>query len=174
MFDCTVNVSMVLVGKGGDCYGSPYGGGGSGYVNNTVTPFYPSSSLNVLFNQDGSVTISANSVVLFETMAGESGGYTRGEDGYSGGGFGFGIDGGMDGGDASCSQCGKGQGIDIQQLSSPHFMLTPGPGGNSSTVNGGGGVMVNGLGPGDQTSFGMGASTFDGKTNGLAIFEIVQ
>ena len=56
----------------------------------------------------------------------------------------------MDGGDASCEEadrCGKGQVIDIQQLSSKHFSLTPGHGGEHKCSNEGGGVLVNEAGP---------------------------
>ena len=69
---------------------------------------------------------------------------------------------------------GKGQGVDIRKFSSKHFVLTPGLSGvDSECSNGGGGVLVNGLGPEQGTSFGMGGSNKTSAARAVALFDII-
>merc|ERR1719320_829309 len=147
--DCMINVSIVLVGAGGDShYGSSWqacykGGGGSGFVNQTVVSLTPPVTLDLSFGNSWSpgISVSVNDEdILNATKGGD--GWWEGGDGYSGGGAGLGGFGGEDGGDGACGglyttypptidpysttpryttspttegQCrGKGQGIDIR------------------------------------------------------------
>ena len=217
MMDCMINVSIVLVGSGGDssyptsqaCYS---GGGGSGFVNQTVVSLNPPVTLDLSFGNSWSsgISVSVNDEdILNATKGGD--GWWEGGDGYSGGGAGLGAFGGEDGGDGACggrpttsttysttdythfppttttapttnpttsteSQCGgKGQGIDIRQFSSPHFLLTPGPAGSDTECNnGGGGVLVNGHGPKQGTSFGMGGSHKHSPGRAVALLDIIH
>jgi len=190
MKDCMVKISIVLVGRGG--MASRWNAaGGSGFVNHTVTTIrpWPFSILEVYFDDlGGQVTVFANgNHVILEAQPGQEGIWGhKGGDGYSGGGYGGGnegMDGGTDGGDGECDTsepetCGKGMGIDIRQLSTAHYVLTPGPGGGTNGTNaagGGGGVLVNGEGtPMVDVSFGMGEGYANKAGWGFAIMEIVQ
>jgi len=190
MLDCMVNITMVLVGSGGMANGWT-SAGGSGFVNHSFVNIYPSTVLNVYFDATfggGQVAVYANGnrfhgELILEAQAGQQGGANKGGDGYSGGGYGYAMDGGTDGGNGQCDNnepesCGKGQGIDIRQLSTPHFVLTPGPGGQTNGVNvagGGGGVLVNGEGTAIiDVSWGMGEGYSNKAGWGFAILEIVQ
>jgi len=182
MRGCKVNVSMILVGAGGDSYIEKPGGGGSGYINSKYALLDPSTSLVIVFGTN--VSVNVNGDILLESSQGGDG-YSRGGNGYSGGGYGENYNGGPyynggeDGGNGTCSdadRCGEGQGIDIRLLSSPYFTLTPGPRGNGTkdTAGGGGGVLVNGRGPIDGGGYGMGAggSNYD-HYSGCAILQII-
>ena len=188
MLDCKANVSMVLVGHGG-LSGGWTSAGGSGFVNHTFANVVPSTALNIYFDATfggGQVAVYANGnrfhgELILEAQGGE-GGQSKGGDGYSGGGYGYVMDGGTDGGDGHCDSnypesCGKGQQIDIRKLSSPRYMLTPGPGGITNGANvagGGGGVLVNGEGTAVMdVSFGMGEGYSSRSGWGFAILEIV-
>merc|ERR1711892_210727 len=134
LLDCKINMSMVLMGEGGEAhymYCNNGGAGGSGYVTSSFASLNPGTSLDILFGSDGSVGVYADGEQVLQALKGGTGDLGHGGDGYSGGSYGDGV-GGMDGGDATCEEadeCGKGQGIDIQKLSSKHFSLTPGNGG---------------------------------------------
>ena len=85
--------------------------------------------------------------------------------------------GGMNGGNGNCTgidlnKCGKGQGINIEELSSVNFKLTPGHGNG----NAGSGVLVNGEGPGPYVgaSFGMGEGHDNNEEDGFVIIDIIQ
>ena len=189
MLDCKANISMLLVGRGGVA-GSWTQAGGSGFVSNMFANIYASTVLNVYFDDyydGGSVAVYANGdrftgQLILKAEGGQAGQADKGGDGYSGGAFGYAMDGGTDGGDGQCDTnapdtCGKGQGIDVRQFSSPHYALTPGREGASNGANvagGGGGVLVNG----DETpimgvSWGMGEG-YSNKTGwALVLLEIV-
>ena len=128
MLDCMVKISMVLVGHGGMA-GSWTAGGGSGFVNHTVTTIQPSTALNIYFDETfggGQVAVYThgdrfNGELILEDQPGQEGGGHKGGDGYSGGGYGYDMDGGTDGGDGECDSnkpetCGKGMGIDIRHI----------------------------------------------------------
>ena len=91
--------------------------------------------------------------LLVKARAGEAGQGWYGGDGYSGGAGACcgaadnpgGRDGGEGGGDLY--NRGQGSGLDISSLSLTHFSLSPGAGGRHLTGGGGGGVLVNSLGP---------------------------
>merc|ERR1719320_58437 len=109
--DCMINVSIVLVGAGGDShYGSSWqacysGGGGSGFVNQTVVSLNPPVTLDLSFGNSWSsgISVSVNNEDILNATKGGNG-WWEGGDGYSGGGAGLGAFGGEDGGDGAC--CG--------------------------------------------------------------------
>merc|ERR1712142_126830 len=190
MLDCLVKMSLVLVGHGGMA-GGWTAAGGSGFINHSITAIKPSTVLNIYFDETfggGQVGVYANGDhfygdLILEALPGQQGGGHKGGDGYSGGGYGYAMDGGTDGGDGMCDSsepqsCGRGQGIDIRQLSTPHYELSPGPGGVTNGANvagGGGGVLVNGEGTAIlDVSWGMGEGYSNKAGWGFAILEIVQ
>ena len=190
MLDCMVSISIVLVGHGGMA-GGWTAAGGSGFVNHTVTTIQPSTVLNIYFDETfggGQVAVYKNGnrfngELILEAQAGQQGGGHKGGDGYSGGGYGYAMDGGTDGGDGECDSsepetCGKGMGIDISQLSTTHYALSPGPGGVTNGANvagGGGGVLVNGEGTAlIDVSWGMGEGYSNKAGWGFAILEIIR
>ena len=93
MMDCMINVSIVLVGNGGDssyptsqaCYS---GGGGSGFVNQTVVSLNPPVTLDLSFGNSWSpgISVSVNDKNILNATKGGGGGRWEGGDGYSGGG----------------------------------------------------------------------------------------
>ena len=111
--------------------------------------------------QSSSVEVGAE--VLVEAFPGQNSQSDHtGGDGYCGGG-GKGYDGrggrgGSDGADGEQTVGGHGSGLQIGQLSTEHFQLTPGEGGqaNIGAGGGGGGVIVNGMMPGDNLYIGKG------------------
>ena len=120
--------------------------------------------------------VEAGGLVLLEAFPGQdSPGNHSGGDGYSGGG-GRGYDnrggrGGSDGGDGEDGDenvGGHGSGLQIEQLSTKNFLLTPGEGGQAyedGTGGGGGGGVVNGKMPGDDLYKGKGyggGASYDG------------
>lgn len=140
------------------------GGGGSGHV--VLTSHMLQKSSNLLLNVGGirestSVTTEDGSSVIL-APAGEDGvdGSYDGANGYSGGGSnGFGVgSGGSDGsdGEAGLGKGGKGSGVDISAFELTNFVLTPGSGGDHQCGGGGGGVLVNGMGPEFYTGMGEG------------------
>ena len=104
------------------------------------------------------------------------GGYNGG-DGFSGGGS-YGSNGGSNGGDGGSSSSGsggEGTGEDVTSYSLKNYKLSPGEGGKRG---GGGGVLVNGDGPGQgkygQTGQGYGGGSYDNGNPGVIILQIAN
>lgn len=133
---CELNI--VAIGGGG------YNGGGSGYVSNMNVPA-PHPELKIRVGRaEHDTTVGTAGEILLKASHGRQG---SGGDGYSGGGYQ--ADGGEDGGDGYGSSYGKGSGLDLSSIIMQQFSLSPGAGGKCQGSNGGGGggVLVNGLGP---------------------------
>jgi len=170
---CFKTIKAVAVGSGGKgltkvCAGGS--GGGSGYINHTEF-ILPSNTRASLHTNSGQDTI----LKLGEEMIIDAGNGLEGPEcsdggaGYSGGGGGSGTsgvsagDGGTDGGDGEVGSSsnyigGEGSGFDIRSISLKYYQLSPGRGGESQGVHGGGGggVLVNGTGPVTPDGFGEG------------------
>ena len=158
---------MIAIGGGGGSFGSNRGGGGSGYVK-TVVIDISSTDYQVSVGQyghesfvkknDGQKVLTAQPGV--NAYAGNYGtGTNYGGDGYSGGGGGYRgtTGGGYNGSDGDCCYEGSGSGFDISSISLEHNILRPGFGGSPGNYGGGGGgVLVNNVGPNSNTYMGKG------------------
>ena len=154
-------------------------GGGSGYVKHKTIEVKTGDKLVVRAGRAGAEsTVKKDGGMVVRAPPGRNAERTRGGDGYSGGGgrklqgdsnfpplTGGGADGGYDGSDGSGyiphgrpSTGGRGSKLKLSSIALQAFRLTPAPEGtvwkekNSCTENGagGGGVFVDGKGPGTQ------------------------
>ena len=158
-------LTVVAVGGGGGT--SAGGGGGSGFVAFTTTTVSTSQFVVRVGGpgEPSSVeTFEGQTIIIAQPgLVSPPEGYDGGP-GYSGGGGGFagddGGDGGEDGGDGDpairngCGVGGAGSHFKISSVPISSFLLTPGRGGKGNPGQlrggmggGGGGVMVDGLGP---------------------------
>ena len=171
--------TVVAIGGGGQ--GGSYGGGGSGYVKSDVigvssTEYQASVGQ---YGQDSVLRIKNGQNVMTAQAGGNCAG-NNGGDGYSGGGGygyganGYGGNGGSDGSNGCCnsdnggSDGGSGSGLDISTISLKYFMLSPGNGGehNGHIGGGGGGVLVDNVGPYSDNNQGEGYGGGGGYYNG--------
>ena len=173
-------LTVLAVGGGGD---GDYGGGGSGYLQYQTIALDP--GVNSISGRVGArkqaSTVSINGVTTVSADSGQepyvSGTHVHGGDGYSGGGEYaregyFGSDGGSNGGDGEASHGGSGTGENISDYTFTAWTLTPGAGGKYDDFDtyggGGGGVLVEGLGPAAFEVQGQGyGGGGGGLTNGL-------
>ena len=147
-------LKTLTVGRGG--YGN-YGGGGSGFLN-SLTVSVPSAFMREISVNVGGFANSETTTVRInhEVCVAESGKYGDGNDGgdgYSGGGRGDpGSEGGSNGSKGGGSKGGQGTGEDVTSNQFFAFDVSPGRGGGSYDMfgGGGGGVLVNGIGPGED------------------------
>ena len=164
LFGCEAKI--VAIGGGGK--GVRGGGGGSGYVKSKVIDV-TSTEYQVSVGQYGqdSFVQKNDGQKLITAQRGEDGHGTRpvgtGGNGYSGGGHGSGggrsTKGGSDGSDGEGSPYGgRGSGFDISTISLEHHILIRGNGGEpyGSYGGGGGGVLVDNVGPSYGTNQGEG------------------
>ena len=152
--------TFVAIGGGGGSHGSNRGGGGSGYVKTVVIDIF-STSYQVSVGQHGQksfVKKNDGQKVLTAQPGDNANEYDdheyNGGDGYSGGGgyrydYNIGQNGGYNGSDGGCCYFeGKGSAFDISTISLEHNILSPGSGGSHADYGGGGGgVLVNNVGP---------------------------
>ena len=156
--------TIIAIGGGGD--GESYGGGGSGYVKSNVIDV-SSTKYQVSvgqYGQDSVFRLKNGQNVLTAQAGGDGDSYDSlvGGDGYSGGGSGGynggGEKGGSDGSDGNGSYRGSGSIFDISTISLKYHTLSPGNGGEpiESFGGGGGGVLVDNVGPAYGTHQGQG------------------
>lgn len=149
--------TVIAVGGGG--YLS-YGGGGSGYVMSDVIDV-SSTDYQASVGQGGqdSVFKIKNGQNIITAQAGGDGTSNNSGDGYSGGGgYGnghAGYNGGSDGSNGDGTNGGSGSGLNISTISLKYHMLNPGNGGEHSESygGGGGGVLVDNVGPSPSTIY---------------------
>jgi len=150
-------VRALAVGGGGSGYGiSNTGfGGGSGYIKYYTQPIPGPAKISVMVGDHGeasTIYMETGDIVRAEhgQDAHHDGGLSGG-DGYSGGG-GYGdCRGGSDGSDGECSMdgAGSGTGEDVTSYKLDNYVVSPGAGGHYDNCGGGGGgVLVDGAGPG--------------------------
>ena len=173
--DLTANVTglctlrFLAVGGGGQ---GSYQGGGSGYLQYWKLNLLPGAmiSINAKAGAAGEASIVTYNGIIIMAYPGHDGGNTDndGGDGYSGGGqFSaggqVGYNGGTDGSAGEGSLGGSGTSEDIQQYVFRAWSLAPGAGGDHGECGfgpqcggGGGGVMVDGAGPGTDKYRGQG------------------
>ena len=166
LFGCEAKI--VAIGGGGK--GVSGGGGGSGYVKSKVIDV-TSTEYQVSVGQYGqdSFVQKNDGQKLITAQRGQDGHGTlpvgTGGNGYSGGGHGRGggggsTKGGSDGSDGEGSPYGgRGSGFDISTISLEHHILSQGNGGEPCGYNyggGGGGVLVDNVGPSSGTNQGEG------------------
>ena len=146
---------VLVIGGGGAGRNDFGGGGGSGYLNDfpvLIPPgiYYKEFQINVgNANEASAVTINHE---VYRGEPGRDGAKEYGGDGYSGGGWDYGGEGGEDGSDGGGEYGGHGTGVDITKNQFSGFELSPGYGGLGTSFEGhfgggGGGVLVNGEGP---------------------------
>ena len=168
--DCFLDVRALAIGGGGQGGSSTYrGGGGSGYPEVGVVQLRVNETLNLVVGGDKEASmVGKNDQVLFIASAGQSTNDYTGGNGYSGGGAmgEYGGSDGSDGGDhtdghGDLQRGGKGSGLDLRTLNMTKFALTPGKAGREQNGHGGGGggILVNGEGPGID-GFGGGGEGF--------------
>ena len=159
--DCFVDLDILAIGGGGN-YGTGFttSGAGSGYVKTAkVQVSVNNPALSVTVGSSGSPSkVELGGKVVLEAYSGGSPDFTRGGDGYSGGGGSDGYAwGGTDGGNGENGEDtpgGRGSGVDLRKIKMKGFVLTPGEGGRPWSAQGagygggGGGVIVNGRKPG--------------------------
>lgn len=178
MLLCELNI--VAVGGGGRLEGGYYGGGGSGYVSSiNVSLNFLQLTVRVGWPGEKSTIGTPDQLFLSASSGGDSSDDLAGS-GYSGGGYR--ADGGEDGGDGYGSRGGKGSGLDLSSITLQNFSLTPGVGGKAqgSIGGGGGGVLVNGVGPNrasTNSGEGYGGGRYynsDTDGPGLVLMEIIR
>ena len=142
-------LTILAVGGGGEGY---LQGGGSGYLQyQKISLSSGITSLHAIAGasaQPSSVTFNGTSIVANPGQGGDSD--NDGGAGYSGGGqYDYGYSGGYDGSDGGGSHGGSGTHEDISDYIFTTWKLTPGDGGSpaGSWGGGGGGVLVDQLGP---------------------------
>ena len=162
---------MIAIGGGGGSSESNQGGGGSGYVK-TVVIDISSTDYQVSVGQYGHESFvkknDGQKVITAQPGGNARWAYARnyGGDGYSGGGGGYRgtTGGGYNGSDGDCCYEGSGSGFDISTISLEHNILSPGLGGSPGNYGGGGGgVLVNNVGPNFNTNF---SNTYMGRGYG--------
>ena len=157
-------LKILLVGGGGRA-GS--GGGGSGYIHYYQTTVEHDTWISVTVGDSGQPSLVTLEDTVLEASPGDDyeSGTNNGAAGYSGGGAwcgrSDGCDGGTDGGageDGAVYHGGTGAGDIVSEYSSDHYQLRAGAGGVRWLTDsqfylggGGGGVLVNGEGPGGAT-----------------------
>jgi len=174
---CYINTTFLAIGGGGESY-SGNSGGGSGYIAMGSQLLFSNSSVYVSVGaQNERSLVQVDGETLIAAASGGTGFSSGGGNGYSGGGGGSNYNGaaggsnGGDGGNSTTVSGGKGSGLDLSTLHMNNFVLTPGKGGepNERYGGGGGGVIVNGIKPGNAThsgeGFGGGAYGY-GSSNG--------
>ena len=184
----TCQLRILAVGGGGR---GDFEGGGSGYIQ-YVTQILTSSPIYIKLivgdkRKESHVTIAGNTI---RALPGKDE-TEYGGDGFSGGGGGQSerCNGGTNGGDGECSNRGRGTGEDISQYHFSNFQLSAGSGGEHFTRSigryfggGGGGIIINGDGPGIRANkpgggFGGGGTWSVSNGNkghpGVVIIEIV-
>jgi len=185
---------VLAVGGGGNGWnggGGGGGGGGSGYIkyyNEVIRGSQTKIDLTVGDHiRDSTIIINPGDTVV------AAAGHSDGGDGYSGGGGNYGgCNGGSAGGNGECANGGSGTGEDITSYRLQNYQLSPGAGGQFYDYNGGGGggVLVDGAGPGveetrggAQWSHGQGyggGGTYHGSSGdnyghgGVIILEIIE
>ena len=147
--------TVVAIGGGGRG-GSECGGGGSGFVKSDVIDV-SSTEYQVSVGQRGqdSVLRTKKGQNVIAAQTGGDGRYYYGGDGYSGGGDSS-NNGGSDGSKGDGTYEGGGSGLDISTISLKYNMLSPGNGGEHGGIYGGGGVLVDNVGPDSQNVQGKG------------------
>ena len=140
---------VLAVGGGG---AGSYGGGGSGYLQYLTRNLSGPTIMRLTVGNSGE---ASQVTVSNETIVAEAGqdapNDSNGGNGYSGGGAQY-NNGGYNGGDGDSfygdGYGGHGTGEDLTTFVLDNFILSPGDGGHPlGDGGGGGGVLINGLGP---------------------------
>ena len=126
-------------------------GAGSGYLRYDSLPMTKATTAMARVGDRGEGSWITVDGITTEARAGETVNNAGGGNGYCGGGQ-QGNAGGTDGGNGvGGTSEGQGTGEDVQSFKMDNFVLSPGAGGlpyRTSYGGGGGGVRVNGIGPG--------------------------
>ena len=197
---CFKTIIAVAIGSGGHgstrsekCTGGS--GGGCGYINSIEFVLPMNKSITVEMNPNGiDTSLTLEGEIILSAANGLAHICQNGGDGYSGGGDESvsstvnAGDGGTAGGDgevgSSSKEGGKGSGFDISSIVMTHYQLSPGKGGENQGMfgGGGGGVLLDRIGPDtaslDGNGEGYGGGGVGGTTTsglpGCLIFEILD
>merc|ERR1712179_61457 len=164
-------VRILAVGGGGyafhdDMFGDGGGGGGSGYIKYyTQTISGNKTEISVIVgdhDEASTININTGDGDTLAAQAGHSGNEEQGGDGYSGGGDVGHENGGSNGSNGQGAIGGSGTGEDISSYTFQNFQLSPGSGGEYHRDffghfygAGGGGILVDGAGPGKKNRGGL-------------------